>query len=199
MLVNGTEITEFHNIMPIDNISLVMRLGILSHNRAVNVEHESVASPLIQERRNKKIPNGSFLHDYVNLYFHARNPMMYSLRRKSDLCVLKISVDVLNIDRTIISDRNAASDFARYYPVSEIDQLDFSLIYARDWTCRNNPMEYFRRKTAKCAEVLVMNRVPPELITGAYVKNEKAQIKLENQGFDREIFINEDLYFGDKE
>jgi hypothetical protein len=129
MIVNGTEITEFHNIMPINNISSVLRFGILSHNRAANIQHESIASPFVQERRNKKIPNGSFLHDYANLYFHARNPMMFSIKSRSEICVLRVSENVLNMPKTILSDRNAASDYARYYSTTEISQLDFDLIY----------------------------------------------------------------------
>jgi hypothetical protein len=196
MIVNGTEITEFHNIMPINNISSVLRFGILSHNRAANIQHESIASPFVQERRNKKIPNGSFLHDYANLYFHARNPMMFSIKSRSEICVLRVSENVLNMPKTILSDRNAASDYARYYSTTEISQLDFDLIYSKDWRCPNNPTEYFRRKTAKCAEVLVMDKIPIYLIMGAYVKNDIVQKKLEKQGFNRKILINEDLFFG---
>ena len=182
--------------MPIKNIPSVLRHGILSNNRAANLNHHSVASLVIQTRRNKKIPGGTFLHDYANLYFHARNPMMYSLLTKSEVCVLRVSDEVFSIPATIVTDRNAACDFVRYYPVSEIDQLDFDLIYAQDWRCPNNPMEYFRRKTAKSAEVLVRDRVPPELIIGAYVKNNNARVGLVEQGFDREIVINSDIFFG---
>jgi len=196
MIVNGREINELHYILPINNIKSILNLGLLSHNRAANVNHTSIASEIIQLRRFKKIPNGSYLHDYVNFYFHARNPMMYSLESKSGICVLKMSEDILSIPNIILSDRNAACDFAKFYPISEIDKLNFDLIYARDWRYPGNFTEYIRRKTSKCAEVLVRDRVDSKLINGAYVKNETAQKNLTNNGFDKEIIINDDIFFG---
>lgn len=42
-----------------------------------------------QERRDRKqVPGGLRLHQYANLYFHARNPMLYArLTQASTLCV----------------------------------------------------------------------------------------------------------------
>ncbi len=57
-----------YNIMPIKNIPTVIKHGILSYNN-IDFQHESIADPDVQERRNKTIPNGKELHSYVNLYF----------------------------------------------------------------------------------------------------------------------------------
>ena len=58
-------------------------MGLLSHQGASAFPHYSVASEEVQERcRLKRLPNGERLHNYVNLYFDARNPMMYKLLPK---------------------------------------------------------------------------------------------------------------------
>ena len=72
------DVRELHYITPIENLPSILEKGILSHKLASKIPHLSVALDVIQERRkNKIIPRGRPLHDYVNLYFDARNPMLY--------------------------------------------------------------------------------------------------------------------------
>jgi hypothetical protein len=72
-------VTEFHCIMPLENIPSVLEHGILSHERMASLPHRSVAMQGVQERRDlKQVPGGLKLHQYANLYFHARNPMLYN-------------------------------------------------------------------------------------------------------------------------
>jgi ssDNA thymidine ADP-ribosyltransferase, DarT len=48
-------------------------------------------------RANKKVPGGRPLHEYLNLYFHARNPMMYKGHDQHEsLCVIRVSTNVLD-------------------------------------------------------------------------------------------------------
>lgn len=104
------ELEELHYIVPIINVPSICVHGILSHNKAETVEHESCAMQEIQDRRAKVIvPGGKPLHEYANLYFHARNPMMY--KRKENhmvLCILVVSTDVLDLPGVVITDCNAA-------------------------------------------------------------------------------------------
>lgn len=73
----------FYNIMPIKNIPSVLQYGILSYEHATNMPHHSVAMSEIQSRRDDVcIPNGMRLHEYANVYFDARNPMLYKKGRK---------------------------------------------------------------------------------------------------------------------
>src|SRR5882672_10387431 len=98
-------VREFQCIMPLANVPSVLHRGILSHERASKIEHESTAMPEIQERRDRKrVPGGLNLHQYANLYFHARNPML-SVRRHEDICVLRVSTAVLQIQGTVITDQ----------------------------------------------------------------------------------------------
>jgi len=79
-------------------------LGLV-HNRALKVEHESIAMPEIQDLHAKvRVPGGRQLHDYVNLYIQARNPMMYKRKDYHEkLSILKISTDVLDLPGVVVS------------------------------------------------------------------------------------------------
>lgn len=182
--------------MPLENIPSVLELGILSNERAEKVVHRSVAHLIIQERRDQKqVPGGLKLHQYANLYFHARNPMMF--KRKADalsLCVLRVSTDVLHIEGVVITDRNASSDWVRFLHPKQANMLDYDAIFAEDWR-HPNQFEYFARKSQKCAEVLVPHRVPPQFLTGAYTVNANVVSKLQAAGFNLPVAIEPDLFF----
>jgi len=46
----------------------------------------------VQEKREQKhVPGGLKLHQYANLYFHARNPMLY--KRKTEINNLCVAAD----------------------------------------------------------------------------------------------------------
>jgi hypothetical protein len=71
--MDRSRLKELHCIMPIKNLPSVMKRGILSNRRADSVPHESVADPEIQARRARvRVPGGRPLHEYANLYLHAR-------------------------------------------------------------------------------------------------------------------------------
>lgn len=104
-------VTELHYIAPVANLPSIARWGIVSHNLAERVEHQSVAAAEIQDRPvGKRVPQGLLLHDYVNLYLHARNPMMSRLayHGAEPIVVLRIKPLVLDLPGVIIADGNAA-------------------------------------------------------------------------------------------
>jgi hypothetical protein len=111
-----SDIAELQYITPIVNIPSIVAHGILSHSRAERLMHESVAMDAIQERRAKRtLPTGMRLHDYANLYFSARNPMMYLRRgRHRELCVLRVSPDVLDLPGVVVADGNASSGYTAF-------------------------------------------------------------------------------------
>ena len=191
------ELEELHYITPIGNVSSIISRGILSHNRARKLDPNSVAMPDIQAmRENKNIPGGRPLHDYANLYICARNPMLYKRRNNHlNLCVLLISPDVLDISGTVITDGNAASDYTLFIksPVGLI-LVDKELTFAEYWT-HSDPIETWRHRLAKCAEVLVPDRIAPEYILGAYVSCEEAKAAFEATGANIPVTINPHLFF----
>ena len=192
-----TNQTGLYNIQPIENISSIMSRGLLCNERAARITHKSIAMPEIQERRNGVfIPNGMALHKYANLYFDPRNPMLYKRKAENEkLCILKFDSDVLDIDGVIVSDRNASSGYASFYPPEiGLSKIDFTLVYATNWTDFDEYI-YYKKKSAKCAEVLIPYMIPFYYVVCAAVYNETAKQNLEKMGFDRRIFVNPEFFF----
>ena len=183
--------------MPLENIPSVLRLGILSNERAAKVPHYSVALEVVQERRDlKNVPGGLKLHQYANLYFHARNPMLFKRKDSAaTLCVLRVSTEVRHIDGVVFADRNASSDYVRFLHPRQEGLLDYDAIFAMDWRHANDHIAYYRHRSQKCAEVLVPHSVVPRFLTGAYTVDEAAATNLQSLGFGLPININSELFF----
>lgn len=191
------ELQELHYITPIANVPSIIEHGILSHRRVARIRHESVAMPELQAKRAKvRIPGGRSLHEYVNLYLCARNPML--LKRKShhdDLCVLRISPSVLDIAGTVVTGQNAGSKYARFAPAP-----DGLRLVCRDWTFADDwrdpdKIQFWIKKSAKCAEVLVLDVVPSRHISGAYVSGQRSLLKLKAHISGLDVVENSDMFF----
>lgn len=176
------ELTELHYITPITNIPSVLQHGILPHNKVRKIPHESVAKLAIQERRRRvAVPGGRRLHDYTNLYFDARNPMMSACRENHEkLCVLRISHEVLDLADVVVADRNASTNYVRFAPAPEgLAIVDKDLVFAEWWTHPDyDQFESSRRKAVKCAEVLVPDKIDLKYVLGAYVSCVRSQLAL---------------------
>jgi len=125
----------------------------------------------IQDRRARvTVPGGRKLHDYVNLYVCARNPMLYKRQGQfKELCVLKIRPNVLDLPGVVISDRNASSEYAIFRSAPNgLGIVNREWTFAEYWTDSDQILEW-KKKAAKCAEVLVPDEVQPKYIIGAYV------------------------------
>ena len=112
---------DFHYITPLVNIPSILVHGILAHNRVQSTVHETISTQDVRDiRSGKVVPSGQELHDYANLYFDARNPMMYIRRALHiELCVLCISSDVVDLPGVVVTDGNAASTFTRFAPAPD--------------------------------------------------------------------------------
>lgn len=192
-------VKEFQCIMPLENIPSVLKHGILSNERSAKLPHRSVAMAEVQERRDRKqVPGGLKLHQYANLYFHARNPMMYKRKEHvADLCVLCVSLDVLKVEGVVLADCNASSDYVRFLPPKPAYDrfLDFEDIFALNWTHPDDPIAEMRHKSRKCAEVLVPHVVEPRFLIGARVVNAAAKNRLFALGFALRIDIDPVVFF----
>ncbi len=128
-----SDLRELHYITPIQNVPSIMNHGILCHQKARQLNHASVSMQEVQDiRSRKRVPGGLPLHAYVNLYFCARNPMMRKRTHQHfSLCVLQLSVGVLDLPNVVIADGNAASDYTAFWlsPLG-LDRVDFDLVFA---------------------------------------------------------------------
>jgi hypothetical protein len=191
------ELRELHYITPICNIPSILQNGVLSHARAARLQHHSVAMQEIQDRRAQvRIPGGRPLHEYANLYICGRNPMLYKRRdQRQTICVLSVSTDVLDLRGVVVSDSNAGSEYVRFAAAPDgLRIVDQAQTFAEYWTDQD-PIQQWRKKAAKCAEVLVPDRVEPRFIRGAYVSCEEARQAVEALAGNLRVTINRHLFF----
>jgi len=193
-----SDVKELYYITPIANVPSIVNNGILSHELSKKLAHESLAMEEIQaKRKNKRIPGARKLHRYANLYFDAHNPMLSKKRDKNNqICILRVGSSVLDLSNVVISDRNAASDWARFNSVIDgLAALDKDKIYARYWTNVDNQYDLWENKSIKCAEVIIPDRVEPKYILGAYVANKTALKAFKELKIQLTVCIKSDIFF----
>ena len=172
------DIKFLSSIQHIRNLVSILEKGILSHTSAEGISHESIASEKIQEKRIGKkilIDGGKevSVHDYANLYLNPRNSMMFTITNAGNdtknLCVLKVSKNVLNLPNIICSDQNIASTYSRLS--TSVDVVGKST-FLKDWRDPHEPTKW-RQGSATCAEVLVPKKVEPKYIEGVFCSSKK--------------------------
>ncbi|MBN1782743.1 DUF4433 domain-containing protein [bacterium] len=191
-------IKELYYIVHIDTVQSIMKNGILCHASAESRSHDDLSDHEVQLRRAQVIiPNAGLLHQYVNLYFDAHNPMLSKIRNQNEnICVLCINREILFEPNVVITDKNAACDFVRFYKSPDgLENLDLDKIFARFWLNRDNPFEEDDHKRIKCAEVLVPDRIPPGFIISAIVCNESVRSRSQQAGFQLDVRVEPGLFF----
>lgn len=197
--MNVSDLKELHYITAVANVPSILKLGILS-NREVGrkrVNSMSVALPGVQERRELKvIPGAKPLHEYVNLYICARNPMMYLRRSQYEsLCVLQISPAVLSLPGVVIADGNAASGPTAFWPSpSGLAKVHKDTVFAERWTDPNEFVLWENRRV-KCAEVLAPDKLDAKFISGAYVSCDAAEAQLKVLAPRLKIIVDLHMFF----
>lgn len=202
------DVSELYYITHSGNLESIASRGVLSHNKieAEGIERASVANPSVQSVRATKKVGGRPLHDYVNLYFNARNLMMYDVLTFDDippaihdeLCVLGISPDVLDMPDSIIADGNAAKGLTRFHPSPEgLSHLERKHVYTKLWHV-DDRQERTLRRAAVMSELLIPDSVPPDLIQTAYVCCGTAKDAIEEQTGGIPLTVNKHLFFNSK-
>lgn len=187
---------ELHYMTPMANLPSIATHGLLSHSRATAVLHASIALESVQDlRAGKQVPGGRQLHDYVNLYFDARNAMM-RLRRSIELVVVRVRPEVLDLPNVVVSDGNAANGPTRFFASpAGLANLDAERVYAEWWT-HEDYWEYQERKRQRQAEVLVPDVVGPEYITGCYTWREPEAEQCRSVVAHWNVEVNEHVFLG---
>jgi hypothetical protein len=186
--VRRSELTELHYITPMDNVPSICQRGILSHRRARSVKHDSVAMQEIQDRRGRvQVPGGRHL---------PRNPMLFKRQgQHANICVLRVSPNVLDLSDVVITDANASSAYTRFAAAPNgLSIVNRELTFAEDWTDPDY-FECMRKKSAKCAEVLVPDCVPPRFLMGVYMSCEESGARLNALDLSLAITVDPHLFF----
>ena len=194
-------VTEFHSIMPMANVASVMERGILCREFAARLKRKPIAlQSLPDQNRQGHVPGGLKLNQYARLYFDARNPLLFKLKGEAKpLCVLSVSVNALDIRGVVLADRDAASDYVRFFAPAQWSLLRFDDIFAQDWQDRDDLVARWRHEALKGTELLAPECVEPEFVIGAYVASETAREQLKETGFQRWIAVDPWLFFRSEE
>ena len=198
-VMKRSEIVELHYICPIATVPSILCRGILSHRAASRVFHDSIASEEVQSRRAVvRIPGGRKLHDYVNLYFNGRNPMMFTVcksRGVDAVCLLRVAPEVLERPGVVVTDCNASSRWVRFSePLNGLERIDSAETFARYWNHRDT-IKKLRHKSRMCAEVLVPSIIPPDAVMGAYAGSSNAENELRIVAPSLRVTLDRDKFF----
>jgi ssDNA thymidine ADP-ribosyltransferase, DarT len=169
-----SEVGELFYITHVANVGSILATGILSHNLATSRTHISVALNVIQEIRSRiAVSPTRMLHDHANLYLCGRGPMMSYVvhhNRIADVCVLRVTSEMLDLQDVVVSDGNASSKWTRFdTPAVGLPGIDVNRLHAEWWTHPGEPVvEKWEHARQKAAEVLVPEFVDRRRIIGAY-------------------------------
>lgn len=171
---------------------IVAEGGLLSHNAAhASRSPTDVSDPEVQKRRASVVFHGRPLHDYVNLYFRAKGPMLSARRElQKSLVVLYVTRDLLHQPGVFFTDGNAASPRTRSFSdPSDLEQLDWNCLDAEFWT------DICDGKRKRAAEVLVPDRVPLAMVAKAVVLHESLRSELRAHGWRKPVDVRRDWFF----
>ncbi|MEA5427972.1 DUF4433 domain-containing protein [Arcicella lustrica] len=163
----------------IDNISSILKLGILSHNVAHkeglvknDISDQSVNS--LRNRFEKSL--GGNIHDFAPLFLHLRNSTFFrwcKSENKNNLILLKVNPHILLADNVAFSDGNAAVRTTRFYQnIDDFNKLNWQVIKDDYWT------NYPDGKRIKCSEVLVQDKIPLYYVNELLVYSEETLAKI---------------------
>ena len=181
-------VTHVKNLDKIAKDGLLYR-SLVQPNEPVDISNEEVQN--IRKQKRDPIYNKE-LHDYVPLFFRTKNPMLYRLReRRNALAVLCIDLNILEREKTIFTDGNAASHNTKFFASLEhLENLDWECLDAHYWT------EFGEDSNRKrSAEVLVYKKIPQRSIMEVAVSNGCALDAWELGSLTWRVNIREDLFF----
>jgi len=193
------EVEELFYITHIDNLSSIMEHGILCHEEAIKFHHVTIDKRAVQEIRDTKCPRGRSLHEYVNLFFNPRNKMLFrviSINNIEKICVLSVSHEVIDLPGVLVSDRNAASDWAMIDSTAKgLRWVDRDKVFIRYWNDPDDRLNSIILGKITCAEVLCPEKVKPSNITGIIVTNQAAKQAVLQLHLGIPVSINRDMFF----
>lgn len=197
----------FYYIAHIDNLKSILENGILARNQ-INKNESSIfakfrrtkkitsihAEDIIQIRKDKqhKLLKGRSLWDFANLYFQARNPMLYRVIHEfkaENIIVLQINSDIINSGDILITDGNAASSTTEFFEDTNkgLNALDSEQFKKEYWNDSD--------KRKFMAELLVYNHIPSDKIIGIHVANEAVADKIRKEMGPLNIVPDSKMFF----
>lgn len=196
--MNRAQVRDLYYITDVANLASIAQLGLLCHQIAESRGAISIANEDVQSRRARKMVQGLPLHAYVCMYLNPRNAMLFEVVHRPvprTVVVLRIHPDALDLPGAMVSDRNAATARASFWPLPDgLANLDVRLVMASSWDVAD-PREKQQRKELAQAEVLVPFSVPVELIRGIVASNSRDASAAEMLAPLVRATVNPDMFF----
>ncbi len=173
---------ELFYITHVKNLASILEKGILSHSKIVeeDLSFERIYNKEVVSRREGiKVPDGRSLWDFANLYFQARNPMLFTVVRNNPLnqiAIVGVDRSVLDRDDVYLSTGNAAHSQSEILPSSEKKHVIPDILNQINRVYWN---EVDGSKRTIMAECLVPQVVRPEYIRSIYFADYNSKEKAE--------------------
>lgn len=185
-------INSFWHMTHIDNISSIIRNGLVSHksSRTTISSIIDISDPSIQILRGKNDPiNNICIHDYVPLYINPKNPMLYKRKElQPEICFIEVSLSALFERKYLITDGNAASSRTKFYNSYDfLKKLPWNVLRSGSWA------DIEDGKRLICAEVLVYPEILPKHLKAVHCYSMKSVNTLKAQGIN--AVISKNKYF----
>lgn len=208
--------TPILRFLHIDNLSVVMqRGGLHAPNCTPNdgLIYRTIHNLEVQEKRaNRPVPCGprGVIHDYVPFYFGPLSPMMLNLKTgrvpgytdgQEPLIYLGTMAQTIADSGApfVFSDGHGIAAFTSWFDdLSQLDKVDWNMVYQRHWTDDANDMDRQRKKQA---EFLVHQFCDWSLVQAVIVIDELRKVEVEKifAGFapamHRQILIKREWYY----
>jgi len=176
-MASRRQVKQLYYITHIDNLSSILRTGILSHQRieAGTIRYTPIYdAEIVANRRARTTPDGHSLWVFANLYFQPRNAMLYRVlltRQLEEVVVLGVDADIMAETGSFIAVGNAASLSSEIVPSTDAKRVlpEIRKSIDNDWWT-----EEIGLKRKMMAELLVPEVVRQEYIRAIYVGNHAA-------------------------
>lgn len=171
-------IRELFYITHVKNIKSILEKGILSHKQIEEsgITYERIYNKDVVSRREAiTVPDGRSLWNFANLYFQARNPMLFTVVRNNaldEIAVIGVDKSILDRPDIFFATGNAAHSQSEIVPASQRKRVLPTIIYDINRVYWN---EVDGSKRTIMAECLVPEFVPPQFIRSVYFADYKAK------------------------
>ncbi|WP_082794303.1 DUF4433 domain-containing protein [Thauera humireducens] len=174
-----------------DNIKSILDDGVVSNTQAFSeFKPIDISNQDVQKRRERIEPfYNRKVHDYAPLYINVRNPMLYVRKHlQNELCLLEISLSVLDSYDYLYTDGNAASRETRFYrEVKDLIYMPWDVLRASYWN------DFTDGKRKRCAEVLIFPFVAPDYIVRVHCASPETARMVRSYGC--EAVVSRELFF----
>jgi hypothetical protein len=191
----------------IENIPHILKVGFVHRNSPLaSSDYISIGDQSLINSRGQKQLQGRVLSDYIPFYFGNRSPMLFRIQTGYNVekrhpqeivyCVLKLENLVSSNLRFIFTDGHANSALTTIYSSEKLPQINeiisFNDVYAIQWSIESDT-DLKRRKEA---ELLFIDDVPLDYISGYVVYNQAAKQQMLGYGVPEEkIVIKPEYYY----